>query len=219
MLKQLQIGTLGLAIIPLAGIVGCTPVFAPVKEIPPELEYVMQNKTAFAQDPEEPLADVVGGEVRDDLSGLNGCWGAFNERPAEPLNSPGDAPSFVADALPASLTLSDYMVFVFDEANQQMHEMMYSRDVSGYGAVEVFGGPFIVTDNQVTMTVREFQLTNVVTGALMTPPHWDDGPGFDLAWLVTLDGDRLKLRATPDEGGELADSFVFHRFECPQQGG
>lgn len=42
-----------------------------------EITFVMENNARFSQDSADPLKNVAPGEVRDDLSRLSGCWGAF----------------------------------------------------------------------------------------------------------------------------------------------
>lgn len=212
---KLRKGLAGAGLIVSLSVPACEPIFAPVRDLPAELAWVVREKEAFAQDADDPLADVAGGTVRDDLSTLSGCWGAFDV-----LNVEGEPPDMnddrVSELIPEVFPFEDYEVYVFDDETGEMRWFLYIADAWGLTTiVQAYTGTFtIVGDNHIVFSTEEVAFNDPETGEML-PGESDE----QFEWLVTLDGDRLKLQAVleSEDTGQLSrDHLVFRRFACPE---
>lgn len=82
----------------------CTaqPFSQPPASQPPALQFVADHGHEFRQRADDPLKDVAPGTIRDDISGLSGCYGA----------------SYLADFL--GIPFLGYEVYQFDAAAGEM---------------------------------------------------------------------------------------------------
>ncbi len=198
-------------------LVGCNvSVFAP-PDLPAELAMVVNNKEAFAQDPNDSHADITGGTIMDDLNTLDGCWGTYGTLSIE-LDPPGVDPATLPAIVPDSLEFDEGQVFIFNRDAGEMSWQTITVDAFGSAPVaQSFIGTFtLFEDNQINFSSDTGGFSDPLTGeiVLFTSEQADE-----YQWLVTLNGNRLKLQEIIPEGETRVvsrDDLVFRRFDCPQ---
>lgn len=192
------------------GCVGGQPLFSdPDFEAPAVLQYVQDNVGEFLSDPNEPLANVAPGTVIDDLSAIDGCWGAL----------------FTAEVGPYAF----FVAYHFDVENgvfSRYSTLAFSNGAAflRFHLVSVEEGPFaFVGDNALILTDEHLlsnydMVNNQITGTLVEIERDPNSPPVQRDALVTLDGERMLLFidvAAPEDVTSDSDVLVFQRFECP----
>lgn len=173
-------------------------------QLPPELQIVVDDPNGFTAQPDDPLADVTPGTLIDDLSGLTGCWGAFEEAEyslgGTPLTAFYEVYQFDADAGTADRWVFTLGFFLVPPV------------------VAVDEGTFsILDDGRIEIRVDRYTVVDMRTGV---GRQFSDLPDVIavLEKLVTLDGDQV-LIAVPyyldEETGEPLGQ-IFKRFDCPE---
>lgn len=111
-------------------------------ELPEEMTFVVQNRALFVQSDDQELADVLPGTTIDELSGLAGCFGAFD----------------VFEG--GLLSIENFEVYVFDPATDKLEFQVWQ------------GGVLLVHDMQFTVTgpdrIRVLSQAGDEATALMT---------------------------------------------------
>ncbi len=200
----------------LVAMVGCNGPLADPPELSAELAMVVNNKEAFAQDPNDPLMGVIAGTIMDDLSTLDGCWGAASAVEV-PLNVPdADIPP-LPFVIPPSLGFETFTVHVFDREASTKNTQIFSQDALGIlPLLTVISGNYTFSErNRLVLARTEWGFIDSVTGELV--PGSIDENSTD-RWLATLDGDRLLLESVSqgtDEDEATEDRLIFRKFDCP----
>ena len=169
---------------------GCGTIVGPGNipaDAPPEIAFVIQNNSRFAQRGTEALADVEVGEVVDDLGNLSGCWGAY----------------YLATDL--GLLFTGYEVYRFDPASGEVRyfvlqaaSAMLEREMS-----------FSVVANDRIRLRRQFpDGTKEEADVLMTL----SGSELKIAY-VAQDGNILG--GSPGHPEDQRVRLVFRAFDCP----
>ncbi len=185
---------------------GNLPTIVLPNELLPEIEYVMDNHSDFVQDADDPLADVVAGEVRDPLANLDGCWGAFD------VFLLGD------DETSVSFALDDFEFYEFDSATQFFeYQVLQDGTLFPFGRLVAFvshRGTFEIADaDRITVTKTMGTANDPTTGDLFELPF---EPELVTEARVTVSGDSMKIRGIyDDEHDDQRTQLVFRKFDCP----
>ncbi len=162
---------------------------APAPDIPAELKLVMQNEQQFTIPEGNPLADVPTGTSMDDLSRLDGCWGAcFSERDESRVER-------------FRLTSGEWIGYSYYVDGRGTDT--FSRLTSSFQLVEQSG---------ITLTSSiEAYTYNYGSGRALS---YED-PATGRSIRVSLSGDYLKTEElTVGWRGEVSVVRVFRRMEC-----
>ncbi len=190
-------------------LVGCGefPTIVLPNELLPEIEYVMDNQSDFVQDADDPLADVVAGEVRDPLANLDGCWGAFDV-------------FLLGDESPVSFTLDDFEFYKFNSATQYFeYQVLQDGPLFPFGRLVAFvshRGTFEIADvDRITVTITAATMNDPGTGDLIERP-FELALGGEAEAYLTVSGDRMKITGIyDDEHDDQRAQLVFRKFDCP----
>jgi hypothetical protein len=172
---------------------------ASLTELPAELQVVVDDPSSFAQAPGDPLASVAPGTVVDDLGGLTGCWGWYEEA-AGPL-------------------VAFYEVYQFDAGNGTVSRWVFTPGfllIPSLFALDQ-GSFTALDDGRIEIQLDHYTIIEMRTGIgrEFTELPAEIGTAEK---LVTLDGDQL-LIAVPyyvdEQTGEPAGR-IFTRFGCPE---
>ena len=172
---------------------GNLPAIVLPNELLPEIEYVMANQSDFAPDADDPLAEVVAGEVRDPLANLDGCWGAF------------DVFSFGYGESSEPQILDDFEFYEFHSATKDFeYQVLQDFIFAPLGRVVAFvshRGTFEITDvDRIIVTITAGTVNDPTTGDLIELP-FDLELGGEAEAYVTVTGDRMKISGIYDFEG------------------
>jgi hypothetical protein len=171
--------------------------------LPAALQAIVDDPNSFAPSPEDPLADVTPGTVIDDLSGLTGCWGWF-EQALCPLSG-------------RPLT-AFYEVYRFGTDSGTVSRWVYTSGVAAIPPVVTVdeGGFTVIGDGRIEIQLDRYTIIDMRTGIGREFTELPEEIGT-LEKLITLAGDQL-LIADPsyvDEGTGQPAGRIFTRFDCP----
>lgn len=203
--KLSRSGALCCLLLTFAGCGNVPPIVLP-NELLPEIEYVMANQADFAQDADDPLAEVVAGEVRDLLANLDGCWGAF------------DIFLFGDEGSPVSFALDDFEFYEFDSSTQYFeYQVLQDGTLFPFGRMVAFvshRGTFEIAGADSIIVTKTMGMGNdPTTGDLFELPF---EPELVTEAHVTVSGDRMKIRGIYDgEDDDQRAQLVFRKFDCP----
>ncbi len=193
------------------GVGACAPMITPPQDIPSEIQYVLDNPTVFAQSADDPMVDTAPGTVVDEMSTLDGCWGATGV--------------FTQEGNNPEVTNSE--AYHFDSAagtiNWQIYQTISAPVVGAVSALLNPVGTYVVNagGTGITITYTLLRGSDLQTGVIHDAPYNVDTMGTILTSgsevLVTVDGDKMKIA-----NGTLKDKFesqraelIFVRFDCP----
>lgn len=202
----------------LAVLVGCVNSDTPAETyrvsaevLPREVAYVETNRATFAEEGNDPLADVAAGTPIDDLNELDGCWGTYYVLTTEPA----------AGATIGTPVLNGYEAFHFDAAAGtaafQIYQDALSTEMSIFASYE---GTYTVLDTQrIQVTWDSVVYFDPYTGQIHTETLAVDDAARNRVYWMTLSGDKLRARAddevASDDGTEGYDRRVYSQFDCP----
>ena len=134
----------------MAPIVGCSDGFASPQVLSTELDFVLANSEDFVVPQDNPLANADPGVVRDELSNLEGCWGAYSER--------SDGTEFA-------------FVLMFDSQDQRIESHLYSTSIALFDLLLITAGHYSIEDeDRITASWDTVTRADIFTGALITVP-------------------------------------------------
>jgi hypothetical protein len=187
------------------GLVGCTLLALP-GNLPPTVDAVMADAALFAPPSDDVLADVAAGTVRDDLHGLDGCWGGYQRWEAN---------------LGQALEISEALHF---DASSGTLTRYVEQQLAGLAIVFVQHGTYEVAPDgdRIAFHVQTIQ-SNIRTGRLTDDTDlYDTLPQYTV--YATLSGEELKTRFEmpahdPRTPAGFADNLdLWHRgFDCPAE--
>jgi hypothetical protein len=178
----------------------------PEAGIPAEFQFVLDRAAEFIAPTDDPLQTIAPGTVLDDLSALDGCWGAWTEG-TDPSVGFGD-------------------VVHFERAAGHFTRWSGVGTTSGglaplFPVVAVEVGSFQVTGPATVLLVTE-RIQYDVEGPLGPWPSLDpmvEYPlgGIERPSLVTLQGDRMLFYLDAERAGDIEEEtprMIFRRFDC-----
>lgn len=199
---------------------GCQPIFAP-PELTVELRFVADHEGAFSQRSSETTEIGLGEEIGPSL--LSGCWGSFT-RSSVDLDAAAGTDTGAHSLLDALgfggvvLHAEEIEAFVFDAQRSQMEWHLYGSDVYSLAPLmEYYVGSFQMREgNLLHFEPDQLEFSDPSDGELVVY----DSRGRVFEWLISVDGDSLRLQGQGDlasdpDNGIDRDEFVFHRFDCP----
>lgn len=182
-----------------APIVGCSDGLASPQLLSAELDFVLADSEDFVAPEDNPVANADPRVVRDELSNLEGCWGAYSER--------NDGAEFA-------------FVLMFDSQDQRIESHAYSKDLVFIDLLLVTVGRYSVEEeDRVTISWDTATHADIFTGALITEPAEQRYGDTTDELQLTLSGDYLKAHFVDDmdhaPGIDFSSSIVLTKFECP----
>jgi hypothetical protein len=204
------LGLAGLAV----GLTGCIFTSFPVSEleIPPELQFVLDNPAQFISPADDPMETVAPGTVIDDLAELDGCWGLM-----------------LTEGEEVEMHLALVAVYRFDRATGRYSAWTtIGREAGGIWptmpVISLEEGTFEVAGPALLRLKTEKSYANVdpVTGQLTRDlreqPIDSDNPAWEQSGLATLDGDRLLFFLGDETAADVdltEERPIHYRFACP----
>ncbi|MFQ5806712.1 MAG: hypothetical protein ACE5I3_09705 [Phycisphaerae bacterium] len=172
--------------------------------LPAELQVVIDDPNSFAASPDDPLAALTPGTAVDDLSGLTGCWGWFEEA----QYSLGGSPPTVF-----------YEVYQFDADVGTANRWVFTPTFLLIPPlVAVDEGSFSVSDQgRIEIRLDHYTIIDVRTGSGREFTDLPDAVAI-FEKLITLSGDQLLIGGpflVDEETGEPIGR-IFTRFDCPE---
>ena len=170
-------------------------------ELPAEVAYVVNNKSAFTCTQTDAGQSLEPGTVIDDLDHLTGCWAFVVEEASKPIRF--------------------YFVHHFDVSAGEYTFWTYQQDDFGLFSMlaTTSGQVAIIDENHIALTEQERASFDPFTGG------WDQvvpepEPVTD-TYLVTVDGDNLLLALDSEEDSQSSDDddipfCGIRRFDCPE---
>lgn len=182
-----------------APIVGCSDGFASPQAHSTELDFVLANSEDFVAPEDNPLANDDPGVVRDELSNLEGCWGAYFGTPG------GSELGYVK---------------VIDSQDQRIESHLYSKGVTPFDVLLVSAGSYSIADeDRIIASWDTVTSSDILTGLLIAVPAEDYYAETTEELLLTLSGEYLRQYPVNDmlipPGIDFSFSLVFTKFECP----
>ena len=182
-----------------APIVGCLGSFTSPQLLSTELDFVLANSEDFVAPEDNPLANADPGVVRDELSNLEGCWGAYSNR--------SDGAEFA-------------FALTFDSQGQRIESHAYAKDLVVIDLLFITVGRYSIADeDRITISWDTVTHADVFTGALITEPAENRFGETTDELLLTLSSDYLKRYSIDDmdhaTGIDFSSSIVLTNFECP----
>ena len=177
----------------------------------PALAAVIAAQNNVEIDFQDPLYDVEAGRVVDALGTLDGCWAAYGRYYAEADTTGYEVGDPVLDA---------YAYVEFDSAAGTMSYQSYAAFVDlPLATLVVSEGTYTQEDtNRVVFEIQTITMSDADTGKLVVTQRDETNDNWTETYLVTRDGDLLKLVPVNTENGvETAaneEARVFESFTC-----
>ena len=180
-----------------------------------EVAEVEANREAFAQVVDHPLLSVPAGTVIDDLSGMEGCWGAYvSDEYMQQLSAGGG----LAEELGA---VDTYFFYRFDlERGELTFQGLMRMEAPFVGAFDFAEENIYSLEITAPDTITVQLQSRLIESNVDSPGNGltEFAPGevelFDVQ--VILEGEVLRIFESEGRSLPSPHEIVFFRFDCPK---